>query len=65
MIELTEEPYDGAIELGYGRLQLETGTPQPEAVALYESAGWHRIEPYGSSQDEPTSRCFAKDLAAS
>jgi GNAT superfamily N-acetyltransferase len=51
-----------AVELGYRRLQLETGTPQPEAVALYESAGWHRIDPYGSYQDAPTSRCFAKDL---
>lgn len=51
-----------AVELGYGRLQLETGTPQPEAMALYESAGWHAIEPYGHYRDAPTSRCFAKDL---
>ena len=51
-----------AVELGYERLQLETGTPQPEAVALYASAGWHLIEPYGSYQDAPTSRCFAKVL---
>jgi GNAT superfamily N-acetyltransferase len=52
-----------AVELGYHRLQLETGTPQPEAIGLYESAGWHRIEPYGLYRDAPTSRCFAKDLA--
>lgn len=51
-----------AVELGYRRLQLETGTPQPEAIALYESAGWQAIEPYGHYRDAPTSRCFAKDL---
>ena len=53
-----------ASELGYRRLQLETGTPQPEAIGLYESAGWHLIEPYGHYKDAPTSRCFAKDLPA-
>jgi GNAT superfamily N-acetyltransferase len=51
-----------AVELGYERLQLETGTPQPEAIALYTSSGWHPIEPYGHYKDAPTSRCFAKDL---
>ena len=50
-------------ELGYHRLQLETGTPQPEAIGLYTSSGWHGIEPYGHYKDAPTSRCFAKDLA--
>ena len=49
--------------LGYGRLQLETGTPQPEAIALYESTGWVAIQPYGHYKDAPTSRSFAKDLA--
>jgi GNAT superfamily N-acetyltransferase len=48
---------------GYRRLQLETGDRQPEALALYESAGWHRIEPYGEYRDDPGSVCFAKDLA--
>jgi GNAT superfamily N-acetyltransferase len=51
-----------AEELGYERLQLETGTEQPEALALYESHGWHRIEPYGRYKDSPSSVCFAKDL---
>ena len=31
-----------ASEMGYGRLRLETGIRQPEAIALYESAGFHR-----------------------
>jgi GNAT superfamily N-acetyltransferase len=55
---------DLAVELGYRRLVLETGSPQPEALALYETAGWQRIEPYGHYRDEETSICFAKDLPA-
>lgn len=51
-----------AVELGYQRMQLETGTEQPEALALYESHGWHRIAPYGRYQHSPSSVCFAKDL---
>jgi GNAT superfamily N-acetyltransferase len=53
-----------AAALGYRRLQLETGTEQPEALALYGSHGWERIEPYGRYKDEPSSVCFAKDLPA-
>lgn len=52
-----------ASELGYTRMQLETGTEQPEALALYESHGWHRIPPYGRYRASPSSVCFAKDLA--
>ncbi len=53
-----------AAELGYRSLRLETGTQQPEAVALYESAGWHRVEPYGRYRESPWSICLAKDLVA-
>lgn len=49
--------------LGYRALRLETGTAQPEAIALYEHAGWHRIEPFGRYRDHPASVCLAKDLA--
>jgi len=52
-----------ARDLGYRRLQLETGTAQPEALALYEAAGWRRITPYGRYKDDPDSVCFGKDLA--
>jgi GNAT superfamily N-acetyltransferase len=51
-----------AAERGYTRIQLETGTAQPEAMALYESAGWHRITAYGHYKDSPESVCFAKEL---
>ena len=52
-------------ELGYRSLKLETGTRQPEAVALYESAGWHRIEPYGRYRQSPWTVCLAKELGSS
>ncbi|MGQ0433330.1 MAG: GNAT family N-acetyltransferase [Microthrixaceae bacterium] len=53
-----------AVELGYERLLLETGTMQPEALALYASSGWQRIEPYGFYKDSELSVCFAKELVA-
>ncbi|MBN2622146.1 MAG: GNAT family N-acetyltransferase, partial [Acidimicrobiales bacterium] len=54
-----------AIALGYRRLQLETGLRQPEAIALYESAGYHRIPTYGQYAGDELSVCFARDLPAS
>lgn len=48
--------------LGYRRLHLETGLRQPEAIALYESAGWTRIPPYGRYRDDALTVCFALDL---
>jgi len=53
---------DAAGRLGYRRLQLETGTAQPEALALYAAHGWHRITPYGRYRDSGESVCFAKDF---
>lgn len=53
---------DRAVALGYRALQLETGTAQPEAMALYESAGWHRIESYGRYRHAPDSVCYGKVL---
>ena len=52
-----------AVAIGYTRLVLETGTRQPEAIALYESAGYEPIEPYGFYKSAPMSRCYAKSLA--
>jgi GNAT superfamily N-acetyltransferase len=53
---------DEARTLGYAALQLETGTVQHEALALYESAGWTPIPPYSRYADDPRSRCFRKPL---
>lgn len=53
-----------AAALGYDHLQLETGTQQPEAMALYESHGWHPIEPYGHYRESPDSVCYAKPVGS-
>jgi putative acetyltransferase len=52
-----------AAAIGYTRLVLETGLRQPEAIALYESAGYASIEPYGFYKTAAMSRCYAKSLA--
>ncbi|WP_062300138.1 GNAT family N-acetyltransferase [Demequina maris] len=47
---------------GATRIVLETGTAQPEALALYERLGYDRIASYGEYKDEPDSVCYALDL---
>jgi putative acetyltransferase len=51
-----------ARSLGARRLVLETGARQPEALALYARAGFHRIEPFGEYVGSPQSVCMALDL---
>jgi len=51
-----------AARRGYRRIRLETGGGQPEAIALYESAGYRPIRCYGEHADDPISRCFEKLL---
>jgi len=53
---------ESARAAGCRRLILETGDKQPEAIALYESAGYARIEDFGYYKDEADVRSFAKDL---
>lgn len=53
-----------ANELGYERLRLETGTGQPEAMALYESSGWTATEPWPPWDRVPFSRCYGKAVTA-
>jgi len=48
---------------GYLLARLETGTSQPEAIRLYERAGYHRIDCYGIYVGNPRSVCFEKALA--
>lgn len=50
---------------GFSELLLETGNRQGAAIALYETVGYRRIEPYGAYRDDPTSVCFAKPLTTS
>jgi putative acetyltransferase len=51
-----------AVRRAYRIIRLETGGSQPEAIALYESAGYHRIPCYGDHASDPLSRCFEKRL---
>jgi len=48
--------------LGYVALRLETGVKQPAAIALYEGAGYRRVERYGVYADDPLSVCMEKRL---
>ncbi|CAM5404641.1 Acetyltransferase OS=Streptomyces griseorubiginosus OX=67304 GN=AQJ54_37660 PE=4 SV=1 [Streptomyces griseorubiginosus] len=45
------------------RMVLETGTKQPEAIALYTSSGYEPCAKFGYYRDYEDSRCFAKPLA--
>ncbi|MFC4427638.1 GNAT family N-acetyltransferase [Deinococcus navajonensis] len=45
-------------EAGYSRLVLETGNQQPDAVHLYESAGFRRIPNYGYYEGIEGSLCY-------
>jgi len=53
-----------ALERGYLGAVLETGTSQPESIALYEAAGYFRIPRYEQFVTSPDSVCFAKRLGA-
>jgi GNAT superfamily N-acetyltransferase len=43
---------------------METGTAQPEAMALYESAGYQLVEPFGYYRNAPLNRCYGRALGA-
>ena len=53
---------DRARDFGIGRLLLETGTGQPDAIRFYQREGYEPIDAYGPYVGEPLSRCFARDL---
>jgi GNAT superfamily N-acetyltransferase len=52
-----------AAAAGIEELVLETGTVQPEAIALYESSDYRRIEGFGYYAGRPLSRAFGKRVA--
>ena len=56
---------DAARAAGYPQIILETGTAQPEAIALYQSSGYAAIPGFGHYKDSPHNRCFAKLLGPS
>lgn len=52
-----------AAAAGIEELVLETGTVQPEAMALYESSGYDPIEGFGYYAGRPLSRSYGKRVA--
>ncbi|MEE1755844.1 GNAT family N-acetyltransferase [Streptomyces sp. SP18CS02] len=51
-----------ARDAGRTRMVLETGTKQPEAIALYTSSGYEPCAKFGYYREYESSRCFAKSL---
>ena len=51
-----------AKKLGASRLLLETGTRQPEAIALYTTAGFSPTAAYGEYTSSPLNAFFEKRL---
>ncbi|WP_371483168.1 GNAT family N-acetyltransferase [Kitasatospora sp. NBC_00315] len=49
---------------GHTRVVLETGTEQPEAIALYASEGYAHIQKFGLYREHPQSVCMGKSLPA-
>lgn len=47
---------------GADTMVLETGTEQPEAIGLYEQAGYVTVEKFGHYAWSPRSRCYARRL---
>jgi GNAT superfamily N-acetyltransferase len=53
-----------ARDVGWSSLVLQTGSRQPEAIALYASHGYRAIAPYGPYVGDAVSLCFQKVLDA-
>jgi len=47
---------------GHGYAVLNTGTAQPEAIALYQTSGYRDIAAFGIYRDSPAARFFGKAL---
>jgi GNAT superfamily N-acetyltransferase len=54
-----------AAAAGHDRIILETGSAQPEAIALYRSSGYTPIAPFGHYAGSTGSVHLGKDLPAS
>jgi putative acetyltransferase len=53
-----------ALEQGATRIRLETGRLQPDAVRLYEAAGYRQIPKFGAYIESAKSLCFERVFAA-
>ncbi len=51
-----------AADAGHRRIVLETGSAQPEAIALYRSSGYTPVPPFGHYADAPGAIHLGKQL---
>ena len=61
--QLVDHLCDYSLQHGITSVRLETGILQKEAIGLYESMGFQRIDPFGDYQPDPLSIFYEKDLA--
>lgn len=59
---LLRELEQWALQTGFNEIILETGLNQPEAIALYNKAGYVSVEKFGKYLESPNSICFKKYL---
>jgi GNAT superfamily N-acetyltransferase len=59
---LLDHLIDYAQRHGVMLVRLETGIHQSAAIALYESAGFRAVPPFGDYREDPLSRCYEKRL---
>ena len=52
-----------AKSLGYRKMILSTGNLQQDAMALYESMGYHPIDGYGEYRGDKIARCYEIELS--
>jgi putative acetyltransferase len=62
-LAILEQLENWAAETGYGNCVLETGKRQPEAIALYQKAGYQIIENYGQYRHVENSVCMQKAIS--
>jgi len=60
--QILQELEKWAGELNYSECILETGKKQPEAISLYQKAGYKIIKNYGQYENVENSVCMAKSI---
>jgi GNAT superfamily N-acetyltransferase len=63
--QILNELENWATEIGFSACVLETGKKQPEAIALYQKAGYQIIPNYGQYIGVDNSVCMLKQLNTS
>lgn len=59
---ILQELESWSIEKGFRKFILETGSNQPQAVALYKRSGYHIIENFGQYAGDSNSICMFKEI---